>query len=246
MLRGNWHGQTLGSGSDGWKYWAELRAGNDHRARLAARSKTASPARAGTCMTMGTASTMTGDRRGAGPRRCRARRRFPASDSNHPRMATACGRRIVEMVWEDLKPRDLLTRKAFENAVTFLMAGRRIDQRRRPPDRHGRPCGPDADARRHRRDLAAHADDLQSAPVGPVPDGGLLLRRRHCARCWRSIARSACTSTSGPSTGATLGEDLAGAEVYNADVIRTPATALVCRGRRGRAARQPRARRRGR
>ena len=35
MLRGNWRGQTLGSGSDVWKYWAELRAGNDRRGRLA-------------------------------------------------------------------------------------------------------------------------------------------------------------------------------------------------------------------
>ena len=47
---------------------------------------------------------------------------IPAADSAHPRMATAAGRRIVEMVWEDLRPRDILTTEAFENAVTAAMA----------------------------------------------------------------------------------------------------------------------------
>jgi dihydroxy-acid dehydratase len=46
----------------------------------------------------------------------------PAADSGHARMASAAGRRIVEMVWEDLKPRDILTTEAFENAVTAAMA----------------------------------------------------------------------------------------------------------------------------
>src|SRR2546421_942827 len=47
---------------------------------------------------------------------------IPASDANHPRMATACGRRAVEMVWEDLKPRDVLTRGSFDNALAVFMA----------------------------------------------------------------------------------------------------------------------------
>src|SRR5260370_1273586 len=47
---------------------------------------------------------------------------IPAADSSHPRMASAAGRRIVEMVWEDLKPRDILSTDAFENAVTAAMA----------------------------------------------------------------------------------------------------------------------------
>ena len=47
---------------------------------------------------------------------------IPAADSSHPRMASAAGRRIVEMVWEDLTPRQLLTTEAFENAVTAAMA----------------------------------------------------------------------------------------------------------------------------
>jgi dihydroxy-acid dehydratase len=47
---------------------------------------------------------------------------IPAADSQHPRMASAAGRRIVEMVWEDLTPRDIMTSGAFENAVTAAMA----------------------------------------------------------------------------------------------------------------------------
>ncbi|MCY0672174.1 dihydroxy-acid dehydratase, partial [Klebsiella pneumoniae] len=57
MLRGNWRGNTLGSGSDSWKYWAELRAGNiDERAWGEIEEGIARSA--GTCMTMGTAATM--------------------------------------------------------------------------------------------------------------------------------------------------------------------------------------------
>jgi dihydroxy-acid dehydratase len=47
---------------------------------------------------------------------------IPAADSAHPRMASACGRRIVEMIWEDLKPRDILTRKSIENALVVQSA----------------------------------------------------------------------------------------------------------------------------
>ena len=120
MLRGNWHGQILGSGSDVWKYWAELRAGNidqkdwDEIEDGIARSY-------GTCMTMGTASTMASAVEGLGMTLPGAAT-IPAADANHPRMATAAGRRIVEMVWEDLKPSDIMTTKAFENSVTVAMA----------------------------------------------------------------------------------------------------------------------------
>ncbi len=120
MLRGNWHGQILGSGSDVWKYWAELRAGNidqkdwDEIEDGIARSY-------GTCMTMGTASTMASAVEGLGMTLPGAAT-IPAADANHPRMATAAGRRIVDMVWEDLKPTDIMTTKAFENSVTVAMA----------------------------------------------------------------------------------------------------------------------------
>ena len=120
MLRGNWNGQVLGSGSDVWKYWAEKCAGNisdcdwsemeDGIAR--------SP---GHCMTMGTASTMTAIAETLGLTLPGASS-IPAVDANHSRLATKCGRRIVEMVWEDLKPSDILTEGAFENAITADMA----------------------------------------------------------------------------------------------------------------------------
>jgi dihydroxy-acid dehydratase len=120
MLRGNYRGDVLGSGSDSWKYWAELRAGNITRADWEeveegiARSF-------GTCMTMGTASTMAAVVEVLGLTLPGASS-IPAADSSHARLADACGRRIVDMVWEDLKPRDVLRAASFDNAVTVAMA----------------------------------------------------------------------------------------------------------------------------
>ncbi|HUQ73981.1 MAG TPA: L-arabinonate dehydratase [Burkholderiales bacterium] len=120
MLSGHWRENTLGSGSDTWKYWAELRAGNiterdwqeieDGIAR--------SP---GTCMTMGTAATMMSVTEALGLALPGASS-IPAPDSNHSKMATLCGKRAVEMVWEDLKPRDILSKESFDNAIVTLMA----------------------------------------------------------------------------------------------------------------------------
>src|SRR5262245_43790493 len=76
---------------------------------------------AGTCMTMGTASTMTTIAEALGLTLPGAAS-IPAADAAHPRMAAACGRRIVEMIWEDLKPRDILTRKSVENALVIHSA----------------------------------------------------------------------------------------------------------------------------
>ncbi len=120
MLRGTWQGQVLGSGSDAWKYWMELRAGRiDECAwRQIEDGIARSP---GTCMTMGTASTMAAAVEALGLT-LPGGSSIPAVDSNHARLATASGRRVVEMVFEDLKPRDILTTEAFENAVTVAMA----------------------------------------------------------------------------------------------------------------------------
>ena len=120
MLRGNWRGQILGSGSDVWKYWTERRAGTLDECSW--REMEDGIARSfGTCMTMGTASTMTSAVDALGLTLPGASS-IPAADSAHTRMASAAGRRIVEMVWEDLRPRDILTTEAFENAVTAAMA----------------------------------------------------------------------------------------------------------------------------
>jgi dihydroxy-acid dehydratase len=120
MLRGNWGGRTLGSGSDSWKYWDELRAGTITQQDWL--GVEAGIARShGTCMTMGTASTMTAIAEAVGlvlP----GGSSIPAADSGHIRLCSGSGRRIVEMVWEDLKPSVIQTRRAFENAIAVAMA----------------------------------------------------------------------------------------------------------------------------
>ncbi|MEY3145180.1 MAG: hypothetical protein RL342_851 [Pseudomonadota bacterium] len=120
MLRGDYKGAALGSGSDTWKYWAELRAGNiseqdwqdveDGIAR--------SP---GHCMTMGTASTMTSAVEVLGLTLPGAAS-IPAPDSRHAQMASLSGKHVVEMVWQDIKPLDFLTPASFDNAVTTVLA----------------------------------------------------------------------------------------------------------------------------
>lgn len=120
MINGNFRGQTLGSGSDAFKSWDDYRVGNISDCELQgvcggiARS-------AGTCMTMGTASTMTSivDAMGL---TIPGASSIPAVDTNHKRMCSKAGQRVVEMVWEDLKPSDILTREAFENGIVTTMA----------------------------------------------------------------------------------------------------------------------------
>jgi dihydroxy-acid dehydratase len=120
QLRGNWRGMQMGSGSDAWKYWDEKRAGHiseDDWAELEggiARSF-------GTCMVMGTAATMMAIAEALGLTLPGASS-IPAADSAHPRMCSASGRRIVDMVWEDLTPAKLLTSAAFNNAICVHMA----------------------------------------------------------------------------------------------------------------------------
>ena len=120
QLRGNWHGQVLGSGSDAWKYWDEKRAGRitqDDWADIEggiARSF-------GTCMVMGTAATMMAIAEALGLSLPGASS-IPAADSAHPRMCGQAGRRIVDMVWEDVTPDKILSVAAFDNAIRVHMA----------------------------------------------------------------------------------------------------------------------------
>ncbi len=120
MLRGNYRGEHLGSGSDAWKYWDERRAGT-----ITAEEWTgveAGIARSyGHCMTMGTASTMTGITEALGlilP----GGSSVPAPDAGHIRLASATGRRAVEMVWEDLTPAKIIDQRAVDNALKVAMA----------------------------------------------------------------------------------------------------------------------------
>jgi dihydroxy-acid dehydratase len=120
MLRGNWNGQPLGSGTDLWKFWTERCAGgvSDEDWNAIEGGIARSP---GFCMTMGTAATMTALAEAMGMTLPGASS-IPAADSNHVRMAVDSGRRVVEMVWEDWKPEDVLTLAAFRNAIAVDMA----------------------------------------------------------------------------------------------------------------------------
>jgi len=120
MLRGDYKGKYLGSGSDTWKYWAELRAGNitEDDWRDVEDGIARSP---GHCMTMGTASTMTSATEAMGLTLSGAAS-IPAPDSRHAQMATLTGKRIVEMVWQDLKILDVVDKRSIDNAVTTALA----------------------------------------------------------------------------------------------------------------------------
>ena len=227
MLRGNWKGRTLGSGSDAWKYWDERRAGKisdkdwvDVEAGIA-RSY-------GTCMTMGTASTMTAIAEAIGMTLPGASS-IPAADAGHIRMASECGRRIVEMVWEDLTPRKIQSRKAFENAITVAMAMgcstnaiiHLIAQARRA----GQDIGLD-DFEKASRKVPVIANVRPSGDTYLMEDffyaGGLagLMRRI------REHLHLDCMTV----TGKTLGDNIDGAEVYDDDVIRTVADPIYKEG----------------
>ncbi len=119
-LRGSWRGETLGSGSDAWKYWDEKRAGNisekDWEEIEGGISRSF-----GTCMVMGTAATMMAITEALGLALPGASS-IPAVDSSHTRMCAASGRRIVDMVWDDLTPARILTPAGFDNAIRVHMA----------------------------------------------------------------------------------------------------------------------------
>ena len=227
MLRGNWKGKVLGSGSDAWKYWDERRAGKitdkdwvDVEAGIA-RSY-------GTCMTMGTASTMTAIAESIGMTLPGASS-IPAADANHIRMSSECGRRIVEMVWEDLTPSKIQTRKAFENAITVAMAMgcstnaiiHLIAQARRA----GQDIGLD-DFEKASRKVPVIANVRPSGDKYLMEDffyaGGLpgLMSRI------KDHLHLDCVTV----TGKTLGENIARAEVYNDDVIRTVKDPIYAEG----------------
>jgi dihydroxy-acid dehydratase len=227
MLRGNWQGHTLGSGSDAWKFWDERRAGTITDQDWVgveggiARSY-------GVCMTMGTASTMTAIAEAIGMTLPGASS-IPAADANHIRMCAASGRRIVDMVWEDLTPAKVQTREAFENGIAVAMA---------------MGCSTNAiihviaQARRAGCDIGL--DDFEAASrkvpvvanVRPSGDkylmedffyaGGLL---GLMSRIKNHLHLDAITVT-----GNTVGQNIGNAGVYNDDVIRTVENPIYAEG----------------
>src|ERR1700755_2539568 len=120
MLNGDYRGQKIGSGTHVWKVFDELKAGKISLADVMAAEQGQSRS-AGSCMTMGTASTMASmvEALGIGLPDNAA---IPAVDARRNHLSRMAGRRIVEMVREDLVLSRILTRAAFENAVRTLAA----------------------------------------------------------------------------------------------------------------------------
>ena len=120
MLSGRWGSQPLGSGTDGRRVFEELKAGRLTDEQVCEIEGCISRS-AGHCNVMGTASTMASMAEALGMT-LPGNAAIPAPDSRRYQLAEASGRRIVEMVGEDLRPSAILTRGAFENAIRTDMA----------------------------------------------------------------------------------------------------------------------------
>ena len=217
MLKTRWKNETLGSGSDAWKYWAERCAGNlcdsdwTDIENCIARS-------AGTCMTMGTASTMACIAESLGLTLPHASS-IPAVVAEHSRLAVATGRRAVEIAWENLCPSRIITAESIDNAITTLLT-----------------IGGSTNAIVHILAIARRAgvpltldrfDELsEQIPVlaDLRPSGRFLMEDFHHAgglsalltRLQDRLHLSAATVN-----GCTLGEQIAGSEILNDEIIRT-------------------------
>lgn len=223
MANGRWRGEKTGAGTHTKKYWDELRAGNISAADWVDLESRMTRS-IGTCNTMGTASTMTSIVDAMGLTLPGASS-IPAIDSGHARMASACGVRAVEMVWEDLTPSRILDRRAFENGAVAYMA-----------------LGGSTNAAIHLIAMARRAgieltlDDLagfaRRIPVcaSLFPSGKHLMEDFYFAGGLLALLRKLepllhldCPTVSGR----TLGETLAGAECFDDDVIRGPDNPVV-------------------
>ena len=216
MLRGNWRGETLGSGTDVWKYWDQRRAGElDSESWEEIEDGIArSP---GTCMTMGTAATMMSLAEALGLSMPGASS-IPAVDSNHNRMASWSGRRAVEIVWEGLKPTDILSDDSFANAIIVQMA-----------------IGGSTNgiihllAIAHRAGLTLDLERFDKISQGiPLlanvkPSGQYVMEDFYFAGGLRALMqqlKDRLKLSAKTINGRTLGENLQGAEIYHDDVIR--------------------------
>ena len=217
MLSGHWRGRTLGSGTDAWKYWDERRAGRLDSAAWQEIEGAISRS-PGTCMTMGTAATMMGIAEACGFTLPGASS-IPAVDAAHARMAAACGRRAVEMVWEDLTPARLLARANFDNGIACAMA---------------MGCSTNAIihlvAISRRAGLPVTLDDFDAASrrvpvlanIRPSGERYLMEDFHHAGGLPALLQRIQAHLRTDALTvnGRTLGENIAGAQVHDDDVIR--------------------------
>jgi dihydroxy-acid dehydratase len=217
MLRARWKDQTLGSGSDAWKYWDQRLAGN-----LCDRDwnqvENCIAASAGTCMTMGTASTMACVAEAMGWTLPSAAT-IPAVMADHSRLAVATGRRAVEMAWEQLKPSEFFNSRSIDNGLTTSLA-----------------IGGSTNAIVHLIAIAGRLgetltldrfDELsrQTPVLGDLRPGGRFLMQDFfeagglpaLLQRLRDLLNLDCKTVAG----STLGEQIAEAEVHDNEVIRT-------------------------
>jgi L-arabonate dehydrase len=216
MLNGKFEGRDIGSGTDVWRFSDALRTGamseTEFRAAEACMHRSA-----GHCMTMGTASTMAcmSEALGIAPSGSAT---IPAVDARRATMAQSVGRRIVEMTREGLRPSQILTRTAFENAIRVNAA-----------------IGGSTNAIIHLLAIAGRAgveleledfDRLaRDVPllVDLVPSGSYLMEDFHYAGGLPALLRSIgdLLDLAAPTvSGRTLGEEIADAPVHDPRVIR--------------------------
>ncbi len=216
MLRGHWRGHILGTGTSTWIAEDDYRAGRLSEAEWREFGQ-ASVRSTGTCNTMGTASTMTLLVEALGLALPGASS-IPAVDAEHGRMASAAGRRIVEMVWEDLTPQRIVTPASLKNAIITDMA-----------------LSGSTNSLIHliamarRLNLELSLDDFgaasESIPVvcNLMPAGTYLMEDFHFAgglRALLSVIKDSLDTDAVICTGRTLGEEIKDARVWNSDVIR--------------------------
>ena len=216
MLHGLWRGERLGSGVDGWKYGAKLRSGEISQKDWSEIERGSSRT-AGTCNVMGTASTMTAVAEALGLCLPGASS-VPAVDSLQRRLSSLAGRRIVDMVWQDLKPSALLSKASFHNAAVtnFALAGST-----------NAAIHLLAMARRARVDIDLKwLDEIaRTQPVlaDVLPSGRFLMEDFYEAGglpAMLNLIRDNLDLSCPTVTGGTLRENIEGAAVVNAEVIR--------------------------
>ncbi|WP_444719003.1 L-arabinonate dehydratase [Paracoccus seriniphilus] len=223
MSNGRWRGQITGAGTHTKRYWNELQTGaisKDDWIDLESRMTRTN----GTCNTMGTATTMTSIADAMGLCLTGASS-IPASDSGHPRMASACGERAVAMVWEDLKPSDILSAASIRNALVTYMA-----------------LGGSTNAAIHliamarRAGLSLTLDDMNAMAekipvlVNLFPSGSYLMEDFYFAGGLPALLRKLGDHLDGSAMtveGRCLGDAISGSECYDDDIIRDPNNPVV-------------------
>ena len=194
MLNGWWKGERCGSGMAVWKAREELAAGRIDQQEFVDIAAASAPS-VGHCNTMGTASTMNAlaEALGMSLPGCAA---IPAPYKERAQIAYETGLRAVEMVWEDLKPSDILTREAFENTI---MANSAIGGSTNAPihiNAIARHIGVKLTDRGLGEGRLRHPAARQHAAGRKISRRGILPRRRPAGRDERAAqGRQACTRT---------------------------------------------------